>query len=61
MAYKTCEVAKIVGITKTTLYTWLKKGKVPEPRRDYNNYRIWTEEDVKAILAFRYQTNYEEA
>jgi excisionase family DNA binding protein len=48
--YTTAQVARIIGITKKTLYTWLKKGKIPEPDRDYRNYRIWTEEDIKNCL-----------
>ena len=56
MPYKTNEVAKIVGVTKTTLYTWLRQGKIPKPRRDYNYYRIWSEADLKAILEFRHRT-----
>jgi excisionase family DNA binding protein len=44
------QVASILGITKRTLKTWLKKGKIPEPRRNpANNYRIWNLADVEAI------------
>lgn len=60
MTYKTHEVAKIVGVTTTTLYTWLKQGRIPEPRRDYNNYRFWTEEDLRTILDFRYREQEQE-
>jgi predicted DNA-binding transcriptional regulator AlpA len=44
------QVAKILGISKKTLKTWLQNGKVPEPDRNpKNNYRIWTLTDVDAI------------
>jgi DNA-binding transcriptional MerR regulator len=44
------QVAKILGISKKTLKTWLQSGKVPEPDRNpKNNYRIWTLADVDAI------------
>jgi excisionase family DNA binding protein len=44
------QVAKILGVSKRTLKTWLQTGKVPEPARNpRNNYRIWTLADVEAI------------
>jgi DNA-binding transcriptional MerR regulator len=44
------QVAKILGISKRTLKTWLQNGKVPEPPRNpVNNYRIWSLNDVDAI------------
>lgn len=44
------QVAKILGISKRTLKTWLQNGRVSEPDRNpKNNYRIWTLADVDAI------------
>jgi excisionase family DNA binding protein len=44
------QVASILGVTKRTLKTWLKNGKIPEPRRNpANNYRVWSLADVEAI------------
>ena len=44
------QVAKILGISKRTLKTWLQNGRVPEPDRNpKNNYRIWTLADVDAL------------
>ena len=44
------QVASILGVTKRTLKTWLKNGKIPEPRRNpANNYRVWNLADVEAI------------
>ena len=44
------QVAKILGVSKRTLKTWLQNGKVPEPARNpKNNYRIWTLADVDAL------------
>ena len=44
------QVAKILGVSKRTLKTWLQKGKISEPDRNpKNNYRIWTLADVEAI------------
>jgi len=44
------QVAKILGVSKRTLKTWLQTGKVSEPQRNpKNNYRIWTLADVDAL------------
>jgi excisionase family DNA binding protein len=44
------EVAQMLGVTKTTLKTWLRAGKIPEPERDpSNDYRIWTLQEVDQI------------
>ncbi len=44
------QVAKILGVSKKTLKTWLQNGKIPEPDRNpSNNYRIWTLTDVEAL------------
>lgn len=43
------EAAENVGISKTTLHRWLRRGKVPEPRRDRNGWRIFTAQEVEAI------------
>lgn len=51
--YRTAEVAEKVGVTKETLYKWLRKGKIPEPDRDYLNYRIWTEADIRNCLKYK--------
>lgn len=51
--YNTSEVASKVGVSKKTLYSWLKKGIIDEPDRDYKGYRIWSEEHVKQCLEFK--------
>ena len=44
------QVAKILGVSKRTLKTWLQTGKIPEPPRNpKNNYRVWTLPDVEAL------------
>ncbi len=43
------EVAENVGVSKTTLHRWLRRGRVPEPRRDRNGWRIFTAQEVEAI------------
>jgi DNA-binding transcriptional MerR regulator len=44
------EVAEVMGVTTQTLYNWLRKGKVPEPKRHpITRYRLWTPQDVQRI------------
>ena len=51
--YTTKDVLKKVGISRATLYLWLRKGKVSEVARDRNNSREFTASDIRAILAFK--------
>lgn len=53
MIYKTHEIAKITGVTVQTIYNWLRKDKIPEPERNYNGHRIFTNEDLKRILDYK--------
>ena len=44
------EVARILGVTRRTLYNWEKVGKIPKTKRDkMSNYRIYTEKDLKKL------------
>lgn len=54
--YTTSEVAEKVGVSKKTLYSWLKKGIIDEPDRDYKNYRIWSEDHVNKCLEYKNRT-----
>ena len=54
--YSTKEVTDILGVSPRTLYRWLKAGKIPEPQRDRNQYRIFTKEDVEQIKEYAFKT-----
>ena len=56
--FTTKEVLKKVGISRNTLFLWLKKGKISEVIRDRNGYRLFSSEDVKNILNFKNKTVY---
>jgi predicted DNA-binding transcriptional regulator AlpA len=43
------EVADLIGVTKRTLFNWLKSGKIPQPLRRPNGYFQWTLEDVQLL------------
>jgi predicted DNA-binding transcriptional regulator AlpA len=46
----TVQVARILGVTKKTLYRMLQDGRVPEPQRDpTNNYRVWISQQIEAV------------
>jgi len=53
--YSTREVADKVGISKETLLRWLRAGKITEPDRDRNGWRIFSEDEIEEILRFKNQ------
>jgi excisionase family DNA binding protein len=53
--FTTQEVADLAGVTKRCILNWLRDGKIPEPDRDRNQYRIWTQKDVSIVLAYTAQ------
>jgi hypothetical protein len=57
MAFTAHEVARAAGISKNTLLRWLKQGKVAEPFRDRNGWRVFQQEDVDRICAFANRTS----
>lgn len=45
--YRTAEVCQMVGISRTTLFRWLKEGVIGKAvHRDRRGWRLFTEEDV---------------
>jgi len=50
--YNISEVAKELGVTRQTLYYWIRKNWVT-PKRDYRNYPVFTVQDVKKIKDWR--------
>ena len=50
--YRTAEVCRKVGISRTTLFRWLTKGIFSEPEnRDRRGWRLFTEEEVDRMEA----------
>ena len=43
------EVCQEVGISRPTLYRWLKRGILTRLRRDRKGWRMFTEEDLMKI------------
>lgn len=59
--YKTSEVANALGVSRTTLSKWEKKGLITKVHRDFqNNYRTYTLHDIETIALEKDLTiNYE--
>lgn len=49
--YRSKQVADILGISVRTLYRMLADGRIPEPERQLNGYRTWSNEEVQNIRA----------
>jgi excisionase family DNA binding protein len=54
--YTTTEAAKKLGISRETLYQWLRAGKIPAPqqiRLGTKTQYLWSEKDIQATKAAR--------
>jgi excisionase family DNA binding protein len=48
--YRTSEACQRAGISKATLFRWLKEGVLEDvARKDRRGWRLFTEDDVKRI------------
>jgi len=48
--YRTAEVCRTVGISKTTLFRWLKEGVFKgTEQRDRRGWRLFTEEEIDTL------------
>lgn len=50
--YRTAEVCRMVGISRTTLFRWLKEGIFREAEhRDRRGWRLFTEDEIDRLKA----------
>jgi DNA-binding transcriptional MerR regulator len=49
--YKTSEACKKTGISRATLFRWLKTGILEKYHKDRRGWRLFTEEDLNRIQA----------
>lgn len=50
--YRTAEVCRVIGISRNTLFRWLKEGIFSDVEyRDWRGWRLFTEEDLNKIQA----------
>lgn len=45
----TAEAAKRLGVSKPTLLRWFAQKRIADVRRDRNNWRVFTEQDLERI------------
>lgn len=51
--YTITDIAKELGVTRQTVYYWIKKNWVT-PKRDYRSYPVFTEKDLKSIKKWQH-------
>lgn len=51
MYYRTSEACKKTGISRATLFRWLKGGLLEKSQRDRRGWRMFTEGDLNKIQA----------
>lgn len=49
--YETAEVCEKVGISRPTLFRWLRRGMLSKLHKDRRGWRVFTEEDLNKIQA----------
>lgn len=47
--YGTAEAARRIGVSKATLLRWFAQKRTADVRRDRNNWRVFTEQDLERI------------
>ena len=49
----TIEAANCIGVSKNTLLRWLDEGLVEDVQRDWRGWRVWTQQDIERVKAFK--------
>ncbi len=50
--YRTAEVCRMAGISRNTLFRWMKAGVIVEPpRRDWRGWRLFSQDQVALLKA----------
>ena len=47
--YRTAEVCQEIGISRATLYRWLRAGLLTKSHKDRRGWRLFTEDDLKKL------------
>lgn len=47
--YKTRDICLLFDISKATLFRWEKEGLITGVGRDWRNWRVYTDENIKEI------------
>ena len=49
--YRMADIYRALGVSRSTLLRWLKKGVLERSHRDRKGWRVFTEEDFNRIRA----------
>jgi len=55
------QAADAVGVSTITLKRWFLEGKVDDVQRNRNGWRIFDEQDIRRLLAFKNQVREQQA
>ncbi|MEW6542038.1 MAG: MerR family transcriptional regulator [Nitrospirota bacterium] len=47
--YKTIEVCKLFDVSRATLFRWEREGLISGPSRDWRNWRVYTDQNIREI------------
>ena len=48
--YNLAEIARIVKVTRQTIYNWIHTGIIKDPDRNFRGYRVFDDTDLKRLL-----------
>ncbi len=51
--YSLQDVAKIVGVTRQTIYNWMHAGVIDQPQKSYRGRRVFNDRHLKALLDYK--------
>ena len=51
--HTTAEVAKRVGVCKSTLLRWIHEDLISDVGRDWRGWRVWQNRDIERVKAFQ--------
>jgi excisionase family DNA binding protein len=50
--YRTAEVCRLIGVSRNTLFRWLKEGKFGQQEyRDWRGWRLFTSKQLNSVRA----------
>lgn len=47
--YRTSELCKNIGISRSTLFRWIRQDMIEKTHKDRRGWRLFTEEDINTI------------
>lgn len=47
------KVAKIIGVSKSTVLRWISTGLIKDVKRDNRGWRVWSEQDIQLLAEFK--------